>query len=75
MVQSRGLSNGKKIREPKLPTTSDILQTRPFAPRTKDVSKPKDTRSFPEKIKGAEFAALLHLERLRVVRKILLPLT
>ncbi|HBE17941.1 MAG TPA: hypothetical protein DEG17_17570 [Cyanobacteria bacterium UBA11149] len=56
MLQSRGLSSGKKIREPKLPTTSDILRTRPFAPREKDVSTPEDTRSFPEKIKGEEFA-------------------
>ena len=55
MLQSRGLSNGKKIREPKLPTTSDILRTRPFAPRNQDVSTPEDTRSFSEKMTGAEF--------------------
>ncbi len=53
--QTRGFSNGKKARESKLPTTSDILQTRPFSPRNKDVSTPKDTRSFSEKMEGAEF--------------------
>ncbi len=55
ILQTRGFSNGKKARESKLPTTSDILRTRPFAPRNKDVSPPKDTRSFEEKMKGAEF--------------------
>ena len=55
MLQSCGLSNGKKIREPELPTTSDILRTRPFAPRNQDVSTPEDTRSLSEKMTGAEF--------------------
>ncbi len=55
ILQTRGFSNGKKARESKLLTTKDILQTRPFAPRDKDVSRPKDTRSFSEKMEGAEF--------------------
>ncbi len=55
ILQTRGFSNGKKARQSKLPTTSDILQTRPFSPRNKDVSTPKDTRSFEEKMQGAEF--------------------
>ena len=55
ILQSRPFSNGKGPRESKLPSTSDILQTRPFSPRDKDVSKPEDTRSFEEKMQGAEF--------------------
>jgi hypothetical protein len=55
ILKSRPFSNGKGPREPKLPTTSEILQTRPFSPRDQDVSKPKDTRSFEEKMIGAEF--------------------
>ncbi len=55
ILKSRPFSNGLGPRESKLPTTNDILQTRPFSPRNKDVSTPKDTRSFEEKMKGAEF--------------------
>ena len=55
ILQSRPFSNGKGPRESRLPTTNDILQTRPFSPRNKDVSTPKDTRSFEEKMIGAEF--------------------
>ncbi|MCP2729521.1 eCIS core domain-containing protein [Limnofasciculus baicalensis] len=55
ILKSRPFSNGLGSRESKLPTTNDILQTRPFSPRDKDVSTPKDTRSFEEKMIGAEF--------------------
>ncbi|MCP2729018.1 hypothetical protein [Limnofasciculus baicalensis] len=55
ILQSRPFSNGLGPRESKLPTTNDILQTRPFSPRDQDVSIPKDTRSFEEKMIGAEF--------------------
>ncbi|MCP2729015.1 eCIS core domain-containing protein [Limnofasciculus baicalensis] len=55
ILQSRPFSNGLGPRESRLPTTNDILQTRPFSPRDKDISTPKDTRSFEEKMKGAEF--------------------
>lgn len=29
ILQTRGFGNGKKVRQPRLPSTSDIFQTRP----------------------------------------------
>ncbi len=53
ILKSRPFSNGKGPRESRLPTTSDILQTRPFSPSDKNLSPPKDTRS-PEQIEAAK---------------------
>ncbi len=53
ILKSRPFSNGKGPRESRLPTTNDILQTRPFAPRVKKLSPAEDTRS-PEQIEAAK---------------------
>ena len=55
ILKTRGFSNGVKARESRLPSTNDMLQTRPFANPVQESSQPEDTRSFEEKMEGAEF--------------------
>ena len=55
ILKTRGFSNGVQARESRLPSADDMLQTRPFTKPAQDLSTPEDTRSFEEKMEGAEF--------------------